>query len=262
MTEFKQIIGRGTRINEAFGKFYFTIMDFRNVTNLFSDPDFDGEPVSIYQPPIGGPIIPPEPQPPGPTPPEPPGEPFRKVRVRGVEVRVLNERVQYYGKDGRLITESLRNYARQNILSQYKSLDEFLTKWNAAEKKQVIIQELLEQGILFQELQELVGQQLDPFDLVAHIAFDKPALTRKERANNVKKRNYFTKYGEQAKKILELLLDKYEDNGIVNIENTNVLELDPIKKLGTPAELVKHFGGLAHFKKAVKELENELYKSA
>ncbi len=261
MTEFKQIIGRGTRINEAFGKFYFTIMDFRNVTNLFADPDFDGEPVVIYEPPTGGPVTPPD-EPPLVDPPIDPPEPYRKVRVRGVDVKVLNERVQYYGKDGRLITESLKDYARQNALGEYKSLDEFIRKWNEADKKQIIIQELTEQGILFYDLQETVGKDLDPFDLIAHIAFDQPALTRKERALNVKKRNYFTKYSEQAKAVLETLLDKYEDKGIENMESSRVLELDPLNKMGTPAEIVKMFGGSAHFRKALKELENELYKTA
>lgn len=261
MTEFKQIIGRGTRINAAFGKFYFTIMDFRNVTNLFADPDFDGDPVVIYEPPTGGSVTPPD-EPPILVDPHEPPEPFRKVRVRGVDVRVLNERVQYYGKDGRLITESLKDYARQNALIEYKSLDEFIRKWNEADKKQIIIQELQEQGILFYDLQESVGKDLDPFDLIAHIAFDKPALTRKERALNVKKRNYFTKYSEQAKNVLETLLDKYADKGIENIESSRVLELDPLNKMGTPSEIVRMFGGPAHFRKALKELENELYKTA
>ncbi|MBK7856115.1 MAG: DEAD/DEAH box helicase family protein [Bacteroidetes bacterium] len=262
MTEFKQIIGRGTRINEAFGKFYFTIMDFRGVTNLFADPDFDGEPVQIYEPPSGAPVTPPDEPPIIVDPPiDPPGG-LQKVRVRGVDVKILNERVQYYGKDGKLITESLKDYARQNTLNEYKSLDEFIRKWNDADKKQIIIQELIEQGILFYDLQETIGKELDPFDLIAHIAFDKPPLTRHERAMNVKKRNYFTKYGEQAAVVLERLLDKYADKGIENIESARVLELDPLNKIGTPAEIVKMFGGPAHFKKALKELETALYISA
>jgi type I restriction enzyme R subunit len=262
MTEFKQIIGRGTRINEAFGKFYFTIMDFRNVTNLFADPDFDGEPVQIYEPPTGGPVTPPEEPPPIVDPPVDPLEPFRKIRVRGVEVKVLNERIQYYGKDGKLITESLKDYTRQNVLNEYKSLDEFIRKWNDAEKKQTILNELLEQGILLYDLQEQVGKDLDPFDLIAHIAFDAKPLTRKERAMKVKKRNYFTKYAEQARNVLNALLDKYADKGIENIESNRVLELSPINDFGTPAEIVKMFGGPVHFRKALKELENELYRTA
>ncbi|MEP7170092.1 MAG: type I restriction-modification enzyme R subunit C-terminal domain-containing protein, partial [Bacteroidota bacterium] len=261
MTEFKQIIGRGTRINEAYGKFYFTIMDFRNVTHLFADPDFDGDPVQIFEAPPDGPVTPPE-EPTDITDLPPDTEPFRKIRVRGVDVKVLNERIQYYGKDGKLITESLKDYTRQNVLNEYKSLDEFIRKWNEADKKQTILQELLEQGVLLFDLQETVGKDLDPFDLIAHIAFDAKPLTRKERATNVKKRNYFTKYGEQARKVLEALLDKYADKGIENIESNRVLELSPINHFGTPAEIVKMFGGPGHFRNALKELESELYKMA
>jgi type I restriction enzyme R subunit len=262
MTEFKQIIGRGTRINEAFGKFYFTIMDFRNVTNLFADPDFDGPPIQVFEPPTGGPVTPPDE--PGDiidSPIDPP-DPFRKVRVRGVDVKVLNERIQYYGKDGKLITESLKDYTRQNVLNEYKSLNEFIRKWNDAEKKQTILDELMEQGVLLYDLQEQVGKDLDPFDLITHIAFDAKPLTRKERANNVKKRNYFTKYGEQARKVLEGLLDKYADKGIENIESTRVLELAPINEMGTPAEIVKMFGGVKQFRAALNDLEKEIYQTA
>lgn len=276
MTEFKQIIGRGTRINEEFGKFYFTIMDFRNATNLFADPDFDGDPVQIYEP-KGDVIIEPEPD----NVPdiiddgevvvfpgiediidgEPTTNTYRnKVYVRGVEVKVLSERVQYYGVDGKLISESLKDYTRKNIQKEFGSLDDFINKWNDAEKKKQIIDELYEQGIFFHELQEAVGKDLDAFDLICHVAFDKAPLTRKERANSVKKRNYFTKYGEQAQKVLLALLEKYEDKGIENIESGRVLELEPISGMGTPAEIVKWFGGPAHYKKAIVELENEIYK--
>jgi type I restriction enzyme R subunit len=281
MTEFKQIIGRGTRINEEFGKYYFTIMDFRNATHLFADKEFDGDPVKIYEPKAGdilqvvdaddeGEYI------------EVDGQRFKvkvvgqeqiiedgnpkayknKIVVRGVEVKVLNERVQYYGVDGKLISESLKDYTKKNIRKEYRTLDEFIEKWNSAKKKQEIIAELYEQGILFNELQDSVNQDLDAFDLICHVAFDKPPLTRKERANNVKKRNYFTKYSEQAKKVLEALLDKYEDKGIENIESARILELEPINQFGTPQEIVKMFGGPEHFRKAVRELENELYKIA
>lgn len=261
MTEFKQIIGRGTRINEEFGKYYFTIMDFRNVTNLFADPDFDGDPVSIYDPsegpekptPIPGDIDFPEPD-------ENPKPYKNKAYVKGVEVSVISERVQYFGIDGKLISESLKDYTRKNIQKEFRSLDEFIRKWNDTEKKKALIEELHEQGIFLSELQETVGKDLDAFDLICHIAFDKPPLTRKERANNVKKRDYFTKFGEQARKVLEALLEKYADKGIENIESGRVLELEPISSMGTPAEIVKWFGGPAHFKKAVVELENEIYK--
>ncbi|HTA82280.1 MAG TPA: DEAD/DEAH box helicase family protein [Bacteroidia bacterium] len=281
MTEFKQIIGRGTRINEEFGKYYFTIMDFRNATNLFADKDFDGEPVKIYEPKAGdilevvaadeeGDFI------------EIDGErvkvkvagqeqvietgengrPSRKVFVSGVEVKVLNERVQYYGVDGKLISESLKDYSKKHLQQEFRSLDEFINKWNSVQKKQELHAELLEHGIFIDELQEAVNKDLDTFDLICHVAFDKPPLTRKERANNVKKRNYFTKYGEQAKNVLEALLDKYADKGIENIESAKVLELEPLSQMGTPAEIVKWFGGPSYFRKALKELENELYKSA
>lgn len=281
MTEFKQIIGRGTRINEEFNKYYFTIMDFRNATNLFADKDFDGEPVKIYEPKAGDLIQVVEA--------DEDGEFMEidgvkvkvqvvgqeqiidgegsktyknKIFVRGVEVKVLNERVQYYGIDGKLISESLKDYTRKNIQKEYRSLDDFIIKWNKAQKKKEIIDELYDQGVLIHELQEAVNKDLDAFDLICHVAFDKPPLTRKERANNVKKRNYFTKYGEQARKVLEALLDKYADKGIENIESGRVLELEPIRGIGTPAEIVKWFGGPAHFKKAIKELEDELYKIA
>jgi type I restriction enzyme R subunit len=147
-------------------------------------------------------------------------------------------------------------------LNEYKSLDNFIRKWNEADKKLTIMQELQEQGILLYDLQELVGRDLDPFDLIAHVAFDQPALTRKERAMNVKKRNYFAKYGEQAQLVLKALLDKYADKGIENIESARVLELAPINDFGTPAEIVKLFGGPTQFRNAVKELESELYSRA
>jgi type I restriction enzyme R subunit len=282
MTEFKQIIGRGTRINEEFGKTYFTIMDFRNVTNLFADPDFDGDPVMIKQvgedddlsgtedettdEPItdvvdGEEVV-------FPDPPEIQGggdiiaEPRAKYYVNGVDVNIINERVQYLDANGKIITESLKDYTRKNVLKQFQSLDDFLNKWNSAEKKEAIIKELEEQGIFFEALKDEVGKDFDPFDLICHIAFEAKPLTRKERANQVKKRNYFAKYGEKAKKVLESLLDKYADDGLLTIESTEVLKLDPLNKLGTPKELVTAFGGKPQYLKAIKELEKELYKVA
>ena len=282
MTEFKQIIGRGTRIDEEFNKTYFTIMDFRNVTQLFADPDFDGEPVQIYEPKVlaeldpndseasaeeiidelsgeplkfpeeypcikgGGDII---------------KEPNKKIRVNGVEVKVVNERVQYMDGNGKLITESLTDYTKKAISKQYSSLDEFLSSWNKAEKKKAIIEELQEQGVLFEILAEDIGKDLDPFDLICHVAFEMPPLTRKERAENVKKRNYFSKYGEIARQVLESLLDKYADEGIGNIESMEVLKLNPIRQYGSMLEIVKQFGGKAQYLKAIKELETELYKT-
>jgi type I restriction enzyme R subunit len=281
MTEFKQIIGRGTRINEEYGKTYFTIMDFRNVTNLFADPDFDGDPVMIKQvgedddlsgaedetteelitdildgkevefpeyPEIegGGDIV---------------EEPSAKIRVDGVQVKIVNERVQYLGNDGKIITESLKDYTKNSVTKQYQSLEKFLNTWNKAEKKEAIIQELEEQGIFFDALKDEVGKEFDPFDLICHVAFEAKPLTRKERANNVKKRNYFTKYGDKAQTVLNSLLDKYAEDGLLTIESTEVLKLDPLNKLGTAMELIKSFGGRPEYLKALKELESELYKT-
>ncbi|PJX22791.1 restriction endonuclease [Psychroflexus sp. S27] len=279
MTEFKQIIGRGTRINEEYGKTYFTIMDFRNVTNLFADPDFDGDPVMVKQveqdddlsdaedetldetitdiidgeeidfpeyPEVegGGDIV---------------EEPRTKVRVDGVRVKIVNERVQYLGNDGKIITESLKDYTKNSITKQYQSLEKFLSTWNSTEKKEIIIKELEEQGVFFEALKDEVGKEFDPFDLICHIAFDAKPLTRKERAKNVKKRDYFTKYNEKAQTVLNSLLNKYAEDGLLTIESTEVLKLDPLNKLGTAMELIKSFGGKSEYLKALKELESELY---
>lgn len=288
MTEFKQIIGRGTRIREADGKVFFSIMDFKKATNLFADPDFDGDPVQIYEPQPGEPPIPPDPGPEegtdeggeweplpggdddgiiidppfGPMGPGGPTEP-RKFYVNDVPVSVVNERVQYYDSaKGKLITESLTDYSRKNIQERYGDLDTFLSRWSSAEKKQEIIDELLEQGVFFEELEEKVGKNMDAFDLICHVAFDKPPLTRKERADSVRKRNYFAKYGDAAQKILHSLLEKYEDEGISSIEEGSVLNVKPLNEIGSPVELVKAFGKKDDFDAAIKGLEQELYMSA
>ncbi|MCP4707016.1 MAG: DEAD/DEAH box helicase family protein, partial [Planctomycetes bacterium] len=233
LSQFKQIIGRGTRINEDYDKFYFTIMDFKKATELFADPDFDGEPVQIYEPGEDDPPVPPDPpEPPGdgptepPEPPEPPlpeepeDRPKRvKYHVNDVDVFVVAERVQYYGKDGKLITESLKDYTRKAIRQEYTSLNKFLKRWNQAQQKQAIIAELEEHGLLLEPLAEEVGKDFGPFDLICHVAFDQPPLTRRERAEQVKKRNYFTKYNEQAQAVLKALLDKYADEDIRDIES-------------------------------------------
>jgi len=270
MTTFKQIIGRGTRINEDYGKFYFTIMDFKKATELFADPDFDGDPVVIYEPGPEDPPVPPE-DPEGPdTPtdperPEPPTDPAdperrRKYVVGDVPVFVVAERVQYYGPDGKLITESLKDYTKNAVRKEYQSLDDFLRRWKSAEKKQVMIAELEEQGVLLEALAEEVGKDYGPFDLICHVAFDQPPLTRRERAENVRKRNYFTKYGEQARLVLDALLDKYADEGIENIEDPKVLRINPFDSFGTPTEIVKTiFGGKPNYEQAIRELERELY---
>jgi type I restriction enzyme R subunit len=264
MTMFKQIIGRGTRIEEEFNKYYFTIMDFKKATELFRDPDFDGDPVVIYEPGDDDDPVPPDPEYPdgnddGGDDDTPPGN--RKVYVSGVPATIVAERIEYYGPNGNLITESYRDFTRKQVHLEFASLDDFLRKWNTAGKKQAIIELLEEHGIILENLAEEVGKDYGDFDLIAHIAFDQPPLTRRERANNVRKRNYFTKYGEQARAILNGLLDKYADKGIVTIEDAKVLKLKPFSNIGTPMEIINEvFGGKANYEEAVRELEQELYK--
>jgi len=379
MTKFKQVVGRGTRIREEFGKMYFTILDFRNVTDLFADPEFDGDPIRIK--PVSedtdlstivdeeendtSPIIDdisgeeieikPEIRNPEPPPPIPPKR--QKVYVNGVDVSVLISREMYFDNDGKPITTSLKDHTKELIKGQYASLDDFLNKWNSTDKKEVIIKELEEQGVLVDALRDAVNRDLpakkqglfyvyiiecedgsfykgmttdlkkrwfqhkngqgaewtkkhkpidiihyevfnseqkavqrekflksgrgrdwlksekelnnlngrqagvDLFDLICHVAFEQPPLTRKERANNVKKRNYFTKYGEQARKVLESLLDKYADEGITNIESMDILKVKPLTGLGSPIEIINQFGSKAKYLEAIKELETELYKT-
>ena len=255
MTEFKQIIGRGTRVREDLGKLYFTIFDFRDVTRLFYDPDFDGpcEQDEDFDPTKGDHGDPP-PKPPKPV------NPQKKYMVSGEPVTILKKMVQYMDRDGKLITESLIDYTKKNVLNQYATLDDFLSAWGAAERKEVIIKEMEEHGILFSELCEQINQDLDPFDLICHIVFDQPPLTRRERANNVRKRNYFTKYGEKAAEILDALLTKYADSGLPDLENVDVLKVDPIKQYGTQVYIVNTiFGGIAKFRQAIKDLETAIY---
>ena len=283
MTEFKQIIGRGTRINEDFGKHYFTIMDFRNVTALFADKDFDGDPVRVKEAreddDISGideeaedtPLID-----------DITGydieftdtsditisdgyagyEKPRKVTVNGVEVTIIKERVQYMGDDGKIITESLRDYTRKNVRASYASLDSFLASWRDADKKRAIVEELEGQGVIFAALRDEVGSAFDPFDLICHVAFEQKPLTRRERAENVRKRDYFTKYGDLARTVLDSLLDKYADDGLLDLEDTAIITLAPIKRLGTALEIVSAFGGKPAYKQAIKELTTHLYEVA
>lgn len=285
MTEFKQIIGRGTRLLEDYGKTYFTIMDFRNASRLFADPEFDGKPEVVID--IGGndPVDEPE----TPTGEEGTAEDAgsdgvnedgrtygsdgkdlfddeegddkpRKYYVGDVTVRVLSERVQYVDKDGKLITESLIDYTRKNILQQYSRLDDFLLTWTEAEKKQAIIDELQDDGVLLEAVRQELGKtELDDFDLICHIAYDKAPLTKRERAENVKKRHYLYKYSDLAKQVIEALLDKYANDGIRDIEDTKVLQLKEFQKIGSPMKIVKSFGGKEAYLKAVQELENEIY---
>ncbi|RSN98618.1 EcoAI/FtnUII family type I restriction enzme subunit R [Acinetobacter pittii] len=283
MTEFKQMIGRGTRINEEFGKTWFTIMDFKKATELFSDPAFDGEPVVIYEPKSDEPVVPPD---------EPDiedeggetdypdddsttggtsdgedtgggdGEPPRKFYVNDVAVNVIGERVQFYDNDGKLVTESLKDYTRQHILKDYESLDAFLRKWKGTDKKSLIIDEFKKQGVIFEALEDEVGKDFDPFDMICHIAFDQPALTKKERANNVRKRNYFTKYNDQARQVLDALLDKYADQGIEPIEDVKILQIPPFNQMGSIIEIIQSFGSVEAYTNALKELGDHLYEDA
>ena len=264
MTEFKQIIGRGTRINEDHGKLYFTIIDFRQATALFADPDFDGDPVQIYDPKPEEPILPPpdddEPPPDDPWGPE--DDKPKKYYVGDVEVRVATERVQYLDANGKLITESLKDYSRKTVLGTYSSLSAFLTAWKDADKKQAIVEELGLKGVFFEELAGQVGADYDPFDLICHIAYDQPPLTRKERAEKVKKRHVFARYGDKARAVLDALLAKYADDGISSVESMDILKVDPISQFGTPVEIVNVFGGREAYLKALHELEDALYSTA
>ena len=294
MTEFKQIIGRGTRVEEDLGKLYFTIIDFRNVTDKFADKDFDGAPVKIKvssqgdklseevidegtgddqidpvtgekvqfeevygfddsgnmelgekTPPYG--VV------------EPVETKKEKVYVAGVDVSILSERRQFLDANGKLITCSLKEFTKTGILTSYRSLDNFLQTWNDAEKKRAIIEELENQGIIFEELKDEIK---NIFDLICHIAWDAPALTRKERAENVRKRNYWTKYGDKARNVLNAILDKYAETGIEAIEDMKVLTVPPITDIGTPKEIIDSFGGKPQYLQAIRELEAEIYKVA
>lgn len=298
MTKFKQIIGRGTRIDDRYNKLWFTILDFKKACELFADPRFDGLPEKVmvttaeavmdvtnshfddqlasaqdsqanaetnntrnkiqapeasYEINNGagdGPIEDEE------------GKRYIKYRVSGVTVTKMAERVQYYDTDGKLVTESFKDYTRNTIKKQFASLNDFIKTWHCSERKQVIINALAAEGVIWQALEEEVSRHLDPFDLICHVAFDQPALTRRERAENVKKRNYFTKYSAAAQNVLNVLLDKYADIGVTEIESINVLKVKPLDKLGTPLEIVKNaFGSKKEYEQAITELEAALYSS-
>lgn len=293
MTEFKQIIGRGTRINDDYNKHWFTILDFKKATELFADPAFDGDPVKVYVPGAGDPVNPDDED--APDMPEPghgcgeepegyeadpeagwdtddpkggdTGGPDETGRTRyvvdNVEVTVIAERVQYLGPDGKLITESLKDFTRKKVKEQYATLTDFLKGWNEAERKQVIIEELAEQGVMWDDLIKDVGKKLgaepDPFDVICHIVYDQPPLSRKERAEQVRKQDYFSKYEGASKEVLDALLDKYTDDGIEPIEDVKVLTIAPFSQLGAPLELLQAFGGKPGYTKAVKDLESALY---
>jgi type I restriction enzyme R subunit len=289
-TEFKQIIGRGTRINEQFDKRFFTIIDFRNVTDQFADRDFNGVPIMVkeirenepfsdenlagnltepisdretgevlnfgidaepvsYTPTIisGGAIV---------------SEVRDKVYVTGVNVEILNERIQYLNEAGDLVTASLKDYTKQNLLRKFSSLDEFLSQWNEADKKSALIAELQAQGIVVEDLQKGIQKDLDLFDLICYVAWGRPPLSRRERAENVRKRDRFAKYGDAVRSVLDALLEKYATDGIENIEELSVLKLEPLKQIGSPKEIVNLFGGKSQYLEVLRELKAELYELA
>jgi type I restriction enzyme R subunit len=279
MTEFKQIIGRGTRIKEEYDKLFFTIMDFKQATKHFADPDFDGDPVQIYEPATDESVVPPDDFEEEPADDDDPARSellefllgahaadipsgITRYYVDDVKVAVVTERVQYLDAEGKLITESLKDYTRKTVRKAYTSLDAFLGAWNEAQRKQAIIEELVKQGVFLEELSEQVGHDYDTFDLVCHVAFDQPPLTRRERADRVKKRHVFAQYGEQARAVLQALLEKYADGGIRSVESLEILKVAPLSDLGTPVEIVRFFGGKPGYLAALHELETALYQKA
>ncbi|QTL34396.1 EcoAI/FtnUII family type I restriction enzme subunit R [Pseudoalteromonas viridis] len=301
MTKFKQIIGRGTRIYDRFGKLWFTILDFKKATELFADARFDGIPEKVIttkaddindpesdfddviedtEPTIGDELdgigesdadydsssddVETD-YPSGEIDGDDWGEEEQKVNkyyVNGVSVKKLGERVQYYDEDGKLVTESFKDYTRKTLTKTFRSLDEFVKRWGEAERKQAIIDELAAEGIIWEVLEQEVGKELDPFDMICHVVFDQPPLTRKERANNVKKRNYFTKYGDLAQTVLNELLNKYSDEGVAAIESKDALKTGKVVELGRPLELAKKgFGGAKQYEAAITELEKAIYEA-
>ena len=282
MGEFKQIVGRGTRVHEDTRKFYFTLIDFRKATNHFADPDFDGDPVQIYEPGADDPVVPPDEPPSGdgePIPPEPgPDEttvfdptipwsglegmtPYRKVYVDGVAVRVVAERVEHLDAQGKLVTESLRDFTKSTLRKRFASLDDFLRRWNSEERKQIILDQLADDGVFFEAVAAEVGKDLDPFDLICHVAFDSPPLTRRQRAEHARHTDLFSKYGLQARVVLEALLQKYQDEGVTNLDDPRILQITPFDTMGTPLELIRRFGSRRDFERAVVELQSALYDS-
>ena len=275
MTEFKQIIGRGTRINDAYGKQFFTIMDFRNVTNLFADPEFDGMPVSIIDNDEefvidGDNWLPDEKTPSdddiadngsgGKFEPPTEGEVKKKIRVRGVEVCVLSERVEILDENGKLIVESLTDYSKRNILHEYATLDVFLQAWNAADRKRAVLDALEEQGLPLEVLQEAYGEAagIDPFDLILHLAYNRPPMTREERARRLEKDGFLQAYSAECREVLSALLDKYMNEGIA-LDEPAILSNAPFKSIGSPKKIVGLFGGLPQYQNAVRALQSRLY---
>ena len=279
MTEFKQIVGRGTRVHEDTGKLYFTLIDFRGATSHFADPDFDGEPEQIYEPGEDDPMTPPDedrdmvedergeygddgtilddwPDPDSPG----AGGGTLKIYVDGVSATIVAERVEYLDENGKLVTESLRDFTKKALRKRFASLDDFLKRWNAAERKQAILDELDAGGLPLELVAAELNRDLDPFDLICHVAFDAKPLTRRERADNVRKRNVFARYGDQARAVLDALLAKYADEGVLNLDDATVLRIPPFTELGTPVQLIKAFGGKDAFVAAVHDLQSALYR--
>lgn len=287
MTKFKQIIGRGTRIDDNYNKLWFTILDFKKATELFADPTFDGDPEQVlvrsdddindldndsFDQDINddenqGAVNPTTDDDnsfteDGPIDDDSPDASYTKYYVSGVEVRKVAERVQYYGTDGKLVTESFKDYTRKAVMAQFASLDDFVKRWSDADRKQAVIDELANAGVIWEALEDDINNQMGPFDLICHVVFDQPALTRRERAENVKKRDYFSKYSEPAQAVLNALLDKYADNGVTEIESQNVLKVTPFDKMGRPREIItKAFGGKPEYEKAISDLEHALYSN-
>jgi type I restriction enzyme R subunit len=285
MTEFKQIVGRGTRVHEDTKKYYFTLIDFRGATTHFADPEFDGDPVQIYEPGDGDPIAPPDTE--APTGWNEPGTPYdagegetvidglppdisitnggdrlKKIYVDGIGAKIIAERVEYLDENGKLITESLRDFTKTALKKRFASLDDFLKRWKGTERKQAIIEELEAEGLILDPIADEVGKSLDPFDLICHVAFDAKPLTRRERADNVKKRNVFAKYGGQARAVLDALLAKYQDEGVLNLDDANVLKISPFSEMGSVVQLINAFGGKDQFDRAVHEMQSALYEEA
>lgn len=283
MTEFKQIIGRGTRVREDYGKMYFTILDFRNVTKLFSDPDFDGDPVKVleaksdeefdkaldeideaqptdnndgledtsfeqddYQQGYELPVA--------------KTQQFTKVTVSGVPVKIIGERVQFIDSNGKLITESLTDFTKRNILGEYATLNDFLNAWNKADRRTAIIDEIVDRGVPLEDLREQVGYDVDLFDLVLHIAYDKKPIKRRDRVEAVRRSSYLNEYQGKAREVVEALLDKYADTGINSVEDIEVLKVDPFRQYGAPLEIVDWFGGADKYREAVSDLEKHIYE--
>ena len=280
MTDFKQMIGRGTRVRTDYDKWFFVILDFRNVTRLFADPDFDGDPVKIIDLPEDGDMgeavgdldeVDETQEPDGDAGsgpdtwvefPEDRHAKQRKLVVSGQPVTIIGERVQLIGSDGRLITESLTDFTKRNVLGEYATLDDFLTAWSAADRRTALLDEMTDEGIPIDDLLEQIGAELDPFDLILHVAYDLQPLRRRDRAAAVRASTYLAKYQGKARDVIEALLDKYADSGVRSVEDIGVLRVDPFRSIGTPLEIIQIFGSRETYQNAVRDLERELYQEA